>query len=178
MAGPKRKAFIAYASHDETHAEALLEGVRRANALPQPYDYRPWQFNDIAGQPLISPILENIDELAVIVADVTFLNLNVVYEIGYAIGKKKRTFLVRSGTLEGQKALARTTGIFDTLGYVEYPDAPGLLTRLVAYIEERPRPLRPQVRPPDPGLHCRTAHPGHGRHRDGLAGQKGRLPVS
>jgi hypothetical protein len=141
MAGPKRKAFVAYSSRDETHAEALLEGVRRANALPQPYDYRPWQFNDIAGQPLISPILENIDESAVIVADVTFLNLNVVYEIGYAIGKKKRAFLVRSGILEGQKALARTTGIFDTLGYVEYPDAQGLARLLAAYIEERPLPF-------------------------------------
>jgi nucleoside 2-deoxyribosyltransferase len=43
--------------------------------------------------------LENIDESALIVADVTFLNLNVVYEIGYAIGKKKRAFLVRSSTL-------------------------------------------------------------------------------
>lgn len=60
MAGPKRKAFVAYSSRDETHAEALLEGVRRANALPQPYDYRPWQFNDIAGQQLISSILENL----------------------------------------------------------------------------------------------------------------------
>src|SRR5258707_9669189 len=138
MAMPKRKAFVAYASRDQKLAEALREGVRRANALPQPYDYRPWQFNDIAGQPLISPILENIDESAVIVADVTFLNLNVVYEIGYAIGKKKRAFLVRNGILEGQKALARTTGIFDTLGYVEYPDAQGLARLLAAYIEERP----------------------------------------
>jgi hypothetical protein len=141
MAEPKRKAFVAYASRDEAHASDVLEGVRRANALAQPYDYHPWQFNDIAGQPLISPILEYIDESAFIVADVTFLNLNVVYEIGYAIGKRKRAFLVRSSTLEGDKALARTTGIFDTLGYVEYADAPGLLTRLVAYIEERPVPF-------------------------------------
>src|SRR5208283_3034490 len=140
MAGPKSKAFVAYASRNEVHAETLLEGVRRANALAQPYDYHPWQFNDVAGQPLISPILENIDDSALIIADITFLNLNVVYEIGYAIGKKKRAFLVRSSTLEGEKALARTTGIFDTLGYVEYADAHGLLTRLVAYIEERPIP--------------------------------------
>ena len=33
MAGPKRKAFVAYASRDEAHAEALLEGVRRAMLL-------------------------------------------------------------------------------------------------------------------------------------------------
>src|ERR1700733_1523492 len=90
MAEPKRKAFVAYASRDEAHASDVLEGVRRANALAQPYDYHPWQFNDIAGQPLISPILEYIVESAFIVADVTFLNLNVVYEIGYAIGTKNR----------------------------------------------------------------------------------------
>jgi hypothetical protein len=103
MPRPKRKAFVAYASRDEAHAEAVLDGARRANALEQPYDYHPWQFNDIAGQPLISPILENIDESALIVADITFLNLNVVYEIGYAIGKKKRAFLVRIVRLRATK---------------------------------------------------------------------------
>jgi hypothetical protein len=138
MAGQKKKAFVAYASRDQAHAETVLEGVRRANALAQPYVYHPWPFNDIAGQPLISPILENIDESALVVADVTFLNLNVVYEIGYAIGKKKRAFLVRNGAIEGEKALARSAGIFDTLGYQEYADAQGLAGRLAAYIEERP----------------------------------------
>ncbi len=140
MAG-KQKAFVAYASRDTAHAETMLEGVRRANALAQPYDFHPWQFNDIAGQPLISPILENIDESAIVVADITFLNLNVVYEIGYAIGKKKRAFLVRSSAIEGDKALGRTTGIFDTIGYVEYADAQGLAGRLSAYIEERHQPF-------------------------------------
>jgi hypothetical protein len=90
MAGPKRKVFVAYASRDEGHAETVLDAVRHANALTQPYDYHPWPFNDVAGEPLISPILENIDESAFVVADVTFLNLNVVYEVGYAIGKKRR----------------------------------------------------------------------------------------
>lgn len=147
MSGQKRKAFVAYASCDEAHAEVLLEGVRRANALAQPYDYHPWLFNDIAGQPLISPILENIDASALIVADVTFLNLNVVYEIGYAIGKRKRAFLVRSTVLEGDKALARTTGIFDTLGYQEYDDAQSLAGRLAAHIEERPLSFDPKLEP-------------------------------
>ena len=142
MAGPKRKAFVAYSSRDEAHAEALLEGVRRANALPQPYDYYPWQFNDIAGQPLISPILENIDESALIVADITFLNLNVVYEIGYAIGKKKRAFLVRSGILEGQKALTRSHGHFRHVGLPwSIPTLRDWLDFLAAYIEERPLPF-------------------------------------
>jgi len=73
MAKMKRKAFVAYASGDEAHAEAILDAVRHANALEQPYHYHPWQFNDIAGQPVISPILENIDDSALLVADITFL---------------------------------------------------------------------------------------------------------
>ncbi len=137
----KRKAFVAYASRDEKHAEALLEGVRRANALPQPYEYHPWQFNDVAGQPLISPILESIDESDLVIADITFLNLNVVYEIGYAIGKKKRAFLIRNAEVDGEKDLARIAGIFDTLGYQEYKGAQGLAGRLAAFIEERPLPF-------------------------------------
>lgn len=103
MAGPKRKAFVAYTSRDAAHADAVLEAVRRANAIDQPYDYHPWAFNDIPGEPLISPILENIDESAFVVADVTFLNLNVVYEVGYAIGRMKRVFLVRSMAVNGTR---------------------------------------------------------------------------
>lgn len=137
----KKKAFVAYASRDPAHAAVVMEGVRRANALPQPYEFHPWPFNDIAGQPLISPILENIDDSAIVVADVTFLNLNVVYEIGYAIGRKKRAVLVRCSAIEGDKALGRTTGIFDTLGSLDYADASGLASRLSAYIEERHQPF-------------------------------------
>jgi hypothetical protein len=137
MAGPKKNVFVAYASRDEPHADTILEAVRRANALAQPYDYHPWLFNDVPGEPLISPILENIDESAFVIADVTFLNLNVVYEVGYGIGKKKRVFLVRSNAVDGDKALATTTGIFDTLGYYAFDDAHMLANRLAAHIEER-----------------------------------------
>ncbi|MEA2984063.1 MAG: hypothetical protein QOD94_317, partial [Alphaproteobacteria bacterium] len=137
MSRSKKKVFVAYASRDEAHAETVLDAVRRVNALLQPYDYHPWPFNDVPGEPLISPILENIEESAFVVADVTFLNLNVVYEVGYAIGKKKRAFLVRSKAVTGDKVLATTAGIFDTLGYFAYEDAQVLASRLAAHIEER-----------------------------------------
>ena len=47
-----------------------------------PVLYEPWIFNDIAGNQLASPILQKIDESPFVVADITYLNLNVVYEIG------------------------------------------------------------------------------------------------
>jgi hypothetical protein len=73
--------------------------------------FEPWVFNDIAGAPIISPILAKIDESPFVAADITYLNLNVVYEIGFAIGRGKRAFLVSNKTIEGDKKLVNAVGI-------------------------------------------------------------------
>ena len=77
--------FVAYPSRDPNLAEMVMDAVRRANALPLPVLYQPWSFNDVPGNPLVSPILERIDDSSFVIADITYLNLNVVYEIGFTI---------------------------------------------------------------------------------------------
>src|SRR5258706_195953 len=98
-------AFVAYPSSDSDLVDLINDAVAQANAKWRVLRYEQWEFNDIPGQPLISPILSRINESAFIVADVTYLNLNVVYEIGFAIGKQKRAFLIRNSAIEGDKAL-------------------------------------------------------------------------
>jgi hypothetical protein len=132
---PKQQVFVAYSSRDARLSEGIIDAVRRANALPLPVMFEPWVFNDIAGAPLISPILAKIDESPFVVADITYLNLNVIYEIGFAIGRGKRAFLVRNRTIEGDKTLVNAVGIFDTLGYHEYNSYEELKDRLCAHIE-------------------------------------------
>jgi hypothetical protein len=80
-------AFVAYSGRDRALASMIAEAVSQANAKPIPTRYEPWEFNDIPGNPLISPIVEGIDESAFVVADITYLNPNVVYEIGFTIGR-------------------------------------------------------------------------------------------
>ena len=63
----------------------------------------------------VMPILDRIEESAFIVADVTTLNLNVVYEIAFAIGQRKRAYLIRHRGSASDEAVAREVGIFDTL---------------------------------------------------------------
>ena len=94
----------------------VMDAVRRANALPLPVLYEPWLFNDVPGNPLVSPILESIDHSPFVIADITYLNLNVVYEIGFTIGRYKRAFLVRHSGTDGDKNITNAVGIFDTLG--------------------------------------------------------------
>ena len=130
--------FVAYPSGDLTLADTVMDGVRRANALPLPVQYEPWSFNDVPGTPLVSPILEKIGDSPFVIADITYLNLNVVYEIGFAIGHRKRAFLVRHIGTTGDKDIANAVGIFDTLGYHEYSDSGDLKNRLAAHIEASP----------------------------------------
>src|SRR6185369_10712226 len=62
----------------------------------------------------------------VLISDVTRLNFNVTYEIGYAIGLKKRVRLIKHSAITGDDSLILRTGIFDTLGYETYSNVDGL----------------------------------------------------
>jgi hypothetical protein len=132
----KQQAFVAYPARDPALADGIMNAVRKANAKPLPVSYEPWPFNDIAGNPLVSPILEKIDDAPFLVADITYLNLNVVYEIGFAIGRSKRAFIVRHKATSGDLGIAKAVGIFDTLGYHEYESFDDLQGRLEAHINE------------------------------------------
>ncbi len=85
----RKQVFVAYSSKDNALADGIYDAISKANAKPLPVIYEPWVFNDVAGGPLISPILGKIDDSPFIIADITYLNLNVVYEIGFAIGPKQ-----------------------------------------------------------------------------------------
>ncbi|GCB04431.1 hypothetical protein PSUB009319_20620 [Ralstonia sp. SET104] len=139
--GPQQ-AFVAYSSRDARLAQLIALGVAKANRkVGKRIQYTPWEFNDIAGNPLISPILEGIDASKYVVADITYLNPNVVYEVGYTIGRSRRCYLVRHATTEGDQKIAREAGIFDTLGYDTYVDDEALGNSLSAYVDPNPLPL-------------------------------------
>ena len=137
MANP-HLAFVAYSSRDPEVASIVADSVYDANGKSDRVRYETWVYNDIPGNPLISPILARIEESTFIVADITTLNLNVVYEIGFAIGSGKRAYLIRHQGIAGDKAAAREAGIFDTLGYHEYPNKEDLVRRLTSNIDPEP----------------------------------------
>lgn len=141
MSQEKQIAFVAYASSDPNVALEIQAAVSRSNAQPTGVRFEPWTFNDVAGVELVSPIISRINESRFIVADITTLNKNVVYEIGYAIGKQRRAFLVRCSALDGDRELAKQVGIFDTLGYFEYKNETELYQRLTSHIDPVPLPI-------------------------------------
>jgi hypothetical protein len=55
--------------------------------------------------------------------DITTLNFNVTYEIGYAIGKGKRILLTKNKSISFDGVRIEDVGIFDTIGYQEYQNS-------------------------------------------------------
>lgn len=112
-------SFVASPSQPPDLLVGLSEATGIANATGD-LKFTLWTANDIAGRNLVQPIHENIRKSALFVADVTYLNLNVTYEVGYAIGQGKRVLLTRYRGFQGDIDLANDIGIFDTLGRMEY----------------------------------------------------------
>src|ERR1700739_4269010 len=125
-------AFVAYSSREPALEHLISDAVYAANGKSGRVRYESWGHKDIAGNPLISPIIDRIEESAFIIADITTLNLNVVYEIGFAVGRRRRAYLIRHQGTTGDKVMAREAGIFDTLGYHEYSNQEDLDPRALA----------------------------------------------
>lgn len=104
-----------------------------------------WEETDIPGRFIQSEVLHKIIDGNLLIADITFLNFNVVFEIGYAIGCKKRIVLIRNKMIIGDEELVREVGIFDTLGYVSYSESSSLQTEINKIKDLTPLQFNPLI---------------------------------
>ena len=124
--------FIAYASALEMVGDTI-EAALDIYAGRQGRDkIASWRENDVAGRFIIDPILQNITASQCLIADISLLNFNVTYEVGYAIGNSKRVVLVKNKAIAGDETELKRVGIFDTLGYATYENAEELYRSLAS----------------------------------------------
>jgi hypothetical protein len=135
-------AFVAYPSNVREVREAILATVSRVGNLQRGLQLRPWEANDVPGKCLVDPILEEISNATFVVADISRLNFNVVYEVGFSIGKQKRVILLRNRAIKRDERLARETGIFDTIGYQNYANSEELAKYLIDLKNLTPLPAK------------------------------------
>lgn len=123
-------AFFAYPSKPQEIGQTIEQAIKLSNASSPSIQLHGWPANDISGIPITKPIFEKIADCKYLAADITYLNENVVFEIGYAIGQGKRCLLYKNSSLKGETQTATEVGIFDTLGYDEYENSQELLSLL------------------------------------------------
>jgi hypothetical protein len=131
-------AFFAYPSQNSEVTSTISETLAKLERTGHRPKIKPWIQNDISGRFLRSPIIEAIEDAACLFADVSILNFNVTYEIGYAIGRSKRVVLVRHGAIKQDWAAIQRIGIFDTLGVQPYVNSLELASIVEGVSDLRP----------------------------------------
>ena len=126
-----KKIFYAFPSEPaalgETINNALTMLKGHADIKPDRVRFSPWTDLNIGGKPLIDTILTNIDRSDVFACDLTYLNANVSFELGYAIGRFKRVWISLNASIENaereyQQAYFGLIGA----GYVRYHNSTDL----------------------------------------------------
>jgi len=132
-----KSGFIAYPKRPEPIAVTIREATNLINNLPD-FEFRTWEESDVAGRHLTAPIFSGMKDSSLLIADITHLNFNVTYEIGYAIGIGKRAFLITNRQYTRDKDTITKIGIFDTLGYEGYTNIDELVSLIKSFEDINP----------------------------------------
>lgn len=130
--------FYAYSSQPNEVGQCIEIAVEEYNRSQSKVSVKTWRQLDIVGHFISTEVLKGIDESDFLIADITKLNFNVTYEIGYAIGKSKRVLLTKNKSIESSDLKIEDIGIFDTLGYREYQNSSELKSFILEASKKSP----------------------------------------
>lgn len=111
--------FVAYAGSDSIRADAVRTGARLI-AERCSLNVLTWQDMLTTGNILIESIQSRIREANILIAEVSTLNPNVLFEVGYAISQGKRIWLLVDTTDEMAVRNWKTLGLLSGVGYSDY----------------------------------------------------------
>jgi hypothetical protein len=112
-------AFFAYSSNPRSVTDAVESAASqiRENGLCH---IKTWKNLEIDGRLIIREITEAIDSADIFCADLTGVNDNVLFELGYAIAVEKQIFLIIDNSHDPTRRWFRELGLLSTTGYRSY----------------------------------------------------------
>lgn len=125
------RGFFAYPESSQPVVDAIRRGVELAK--DRDILLVPWQKMRIIGFKIDNLIRDKIRDADILVADVTYPNPNVFYEIGFAIAVGKPIVPTVNVGIEHAVKRLQKTGLFDNIGWLEYTNGTELADRLVEW---------------------------------------------
>jgi hypothetical protein len=118
--------FFIYPSNPVHLANTIKEAVSTHQDDDGKNIWLTWEDLSVGGQVIFCEICKAMRGSKLIVANITDMNFNVLFELGYAIGLRKPVLPVRDSTYETRKRQFDEIGIFDTLGYDQFTNSVNL----------------------------------------------------
>jgi len=111
-----RSAFFAYPDQPSELGTTIFDAINAHRQNTGADQILSWKEDQVAGKFIGQRITNEIETRDVLAADITRLNFNVLYEIGFGLGKGKRLLLLRHRAFADTQPSLAELGILDTLG--------------------------------------------------------------
>jgi hypothetical protein len=125
-------ALFLYPSTPEAVSQTIEGAVSRLSRVAGGRHWSTWKSLEIPGQIIFCVICKAIRFTKLVVADVTTLNFNVLFEIGYALGLGVPLMPIRDTSNVRDSKDFEELGLFDTLGYFDYANSASLSEGILA----------------------------------------------
>ena len=126
----ERSVFFVYPSNPPLHAETIRSAIKALSTSHPDTLWMSWEDMKITGQILFCEICKQIRQAEYVVANITSLNFNVLFEIGYAIGLGKPVCPIRDCSYTEDKQIFDEIGFFDSIGYADYRNSTELAEKI------------------------------------------------
>ncbi len=114
---PNEPALIASTIEEAIHKLRLMAGDKQ---------WVGWRDLGITGQIIFCQICKALRFTKLVIADLTTLNFNLMFEIGYAIGLGVPVLPIRDTSYRADRRIFEELGLLDTYGYLDYQNSTSL----------------------------------------------------
>jgi hypothetical protein len=137
------RGIFLYPSEPEPIAATIERGADILRQYGGEGHWRTWKEFRSTGQIVFCSICKSMRFSECVVADVTTLNFNLLFEIGFALGLGLPVIPIRDTTFVRDKREFEELGMLDTIGYVDFQNSSGLAASLQKRLPVSPIPCPP-----------------------------------
>ncbi len=135
---PVSDGFFVYPSDPEIIASTIEESIIKLKSISERKCWISWKDLDSSGQIIFCKICKALRFTKLIIADVTTLNFNLLFEIGYAIGLGKPVLPIRDVSYIRDQKVFDELGLLDTLGYIDFQNSKTLTEDVSRRLDDTP----------------------------------------
>lgn len=127
----KTDGLFLYANEPKIISDTVEEAARRLRIAAGNQNWLTWKDLDVSGQIIFCKICKALRFTKVAVADVTTLNFNLMFEVGYATGLGVPVLPIRDTSYVKDSKVFNELGLIDTVGYVDFENSEELVKKIL-----------------------------------------------
>jgi hypothetical protein len=144
---PTSEALFLYPNEPQIIATTIEESARQLRIANSSKRWLTWKDLNVSGQIIFCQVCKALRFTNFAVADVTTLNFNLLFEIGFAIGLGVPVLPIRDSSFLKDESVFSELGLIDTLGYFDFQNASALVKEILS--KGRPSQVLPPLQPVD-----------------------------